>query len=93
MPAGEFKIDPAYFRGEVPEEWRGRVKLEDAGTYELIEGSRQQRRLVLYFNGKLMSGQWVLEKVTDDAKHRSWTLTPLPRTARGTRAGARRRNV
>ena len=77
MPAGDFKVDPAYYRGEVPEEWRQRVKLEDAGTYELIEGSYQRRYFDLFFSGRVMSGEWILQKVTDDKKHRSWTLAPV----------------
>jgi len=39
MPAGQFDIDPAYFRGEVPEEWRKTIRIEDIGSYEVIAGS------------------------------------------------------
>src|SRR5207248_5508451 len=35
MPAGDFAIDPAYFKGEVPKEWRKRVSIADIGSYEL----------------------------------------------------------
>jgi hypothetical protein len=74
MPAGDFKADPAYYRGEVPPEWRKRIKIEDVGAYELIEGSYARRRFDLYFTGKLMAGEWLLEKTTDDEQHRSWRL-------------------
>ena len=77
MPAGDFKIDPAYFRGEVPREWRSRVKIEDIGVYEVIEGSYQQRLFDLFFTGRVLSGEWMLEKVTDDDAHRSWSLSPI----------------
>jgi bifunctional non-homologous end joining protein LigD len=77
MPAGDFKIDPAYFRGEVPAEWQKRVKIEDVGTYELIEGSYARKRFDLYFTGHVLVDEWILEKVTDDEQHRSWTLAPV----------------
>ena len=73
MPAGQFPIDPAYFRGEVPKAWRGRVKVEDSGAYEVIEGSWQRKMLDLWFAGKVMSGRWLLEKVGEG---RSWRLVP-----------------
>ena len=77
MPAGDFKIDPSYFRGEVPREWRSRVKIEDIGVYEVIEGSYQQRLFDLFFTGRVLSGEWILEKATDDDAHRSWTFSPV----------------
>ena len=75
MPAGDFPIDPAYFRGEVPKEWRKRVSIADAGSYELIEGSYQRHHFDLFFTGKTLVGEWILEKA-GDGHHRSWTLTP-----------------
>jgi bifunctional non-homologous end joining protein LigD len=75
MPAGEFAIDPAYFRGEVPAEWRDRVSIADIGSYELIDGSYQRRRFDLWFTGNTLSGEWILAKLGDES-HRSWTLTP-----------------
>jgi hypothetical protein len=75
MPAGEFATDPAYFRGEVPAEWRDRVSIADIGSYELIDGSYQRRRFDLWFTGNTLSGEWILEKAGDES-HRSWTLTP-----------------
>ena len=75
MPAGEFAIDPAYYRGEVPKEWRARVTLDDIGSYELIAGSDARRRFDLWFNGKRLAGAWVLEKIGDES-HRSWRLAP-----------------
>ena len=75
MPAGDFPVDPAYYRGEVPKEWRKRVSIEDIGAYELIEGSYERRRFDLYFNGRTLAGEWVLEKAGDES-HRSWRLVP-----------------
>ncbi|HUR81623.1 MAG TPA: non-homologous end-joining DNA ligase [Thermoanaerobaculia bacterium] len=74
MPAGEFAIDPAYYRAEVPKEWKGRVTIEDSGAYEVIEGSWQRRLFDLWFSGKVMSGRWMLEQTGEG--HRSWRLTP-----------------
>jgi bifunctional non-homologous end joining protein LigD len=74
MPAGQFPIDPAYFRGEVPKAWKGRVRVEDSGAYEVIEGSWQRKMFDLWFAGKVMSGRWVLEKVGEG---RSWRLVPV----------------
>lgn len=76
MPAGDFRVDPAYYRGEVPKEWRSRVTLEDVGFYEVIEGSQERRRFDLFFTGRVLSGAWLLQKVSDDAAHRSWRLAP-----------------
>ncbi|MGH9456682.1 MAG: hypothetical protein ACRD2J_03470 [Thermoanaerobaculia bacterium] len=75
MPAGKFRADPAYFRGEVQEEYRDRVTIEDIGAYELIEGSWRDKRLDLWFTGNTMAGEWVLEKTTGE-RHRSWRLRP-----------------
>lgn len=77
MPAGDFAIDPAYYRAEVPREWRKRVSIEDAGAYEVIEGSYQRRRFDLWFNGKILAGEWLLEKVSEESSHRSWRLAPV----------------
>lgn len=76
MPAGQFPIDPAYFRGEVPRAWRGRVSIEDVGAYEIIDGSLGRQRLDLYFTGKTLRGEWVLEKIEESARHRSWSFSP-----------------
>jgi bifunctional non-homologous end joining protein LigD len=76
MPAGDFPIDPAYFRAEVPKEWRGRVAIEDSGAYEVIEGSWARRRFDLWFTGKVLAGRWLLEKIEAGEQHRSWRLTP-----------------
>jgi bifunctional non-homologous end joining protein LigD len=75
MPAGDFKVDPAYYRGEVPVPWRHRIKLEDLGAYELIDGSYQRRRFDLFFSGKTLQGEWLLEKLGDES-HRSWRFVP-----------------
>lgn len=79
MPAGEFAIDPAYFRGEVPAEWRDRVSIADIGSYELIDGSYQRRRFDLWFTGNTLSGEWIMEKIGDES-HRSWMLKPATLT-------------
>jgi bifunctional non-homologous end joining protein LigD len=71
MPATDFPIDPAYFRGEVPPAWRDRVSIADIGCYELIDGSYERRRLDLWFTGNMFSGEWILEG------DESWTLTPM----------------
>jgi bifunctional non-homologous end joining protein LigD len=77
--AGQFPVQKEYYAGKVPPEWRKRVKLEEAGAYELIEGSYERRRLDLWFTGKLLSGEWVLEKINPEAAHRSWRLSPVLR--------------
>jgi bifunctional non-homologous end joining protein LigD len=77
MPAGEFAIDPAYYRAEVPKEWKGRVAIEDSGAYEVIEGSWPRRRFDLWFAGQVMSGRWLLEKIEAGEQHRSWRLVPV----------------
>jgi bifunctional non-homologous end joining protein LigD len=66
MPAGEFKADENYLK---------RFRIEDRGVYEIIEGSEQRRRLRMFFSGKKLNGEWILEKPGDDT-HRSWTLAP-----------------
>lgn len=81
MPAGDFSIDPAYYRGEVPDEWRKRVKLEDIGAYEIIEGSYGAKSFDLFFNGSSLKGEWFLSKDTDET-HRSWTLSPTMKDER-----------
>ncbi|MDQ3283531.1 MAG: non-homologous end-joining DNA ligase [Acidobacteriota bacterium] len=75
MPAGEFAIDPAYARAEVPAQWKGRVTIADSGAYEIIEGSFPRGRFDLWFEGKVMQGRWTLEKVV--AGRRSWRLVPV----------------
>jgi bifunctional non-homologous end joining protein LigD len=75
MPAGQFPIDPAYYRAEVPKAWKGRVTIEDSGAYEVVEGSFERKRFDLWFSGQVMTGPWTLEKIERDAKHRSWRLS------------------
>jgi len=75
MPAGSFPIDPAYYRGEVPAEWRTRIRIEDIGSYEVIAGSPERRDLALWFSGKHLAGEWRLHKTTGEG-HRSWRLEP-----------------
>ena len=77
LPAGDFAIDPEYYRGEVPRQWKSRIRIEDAGAYEVIEGSYQRRRFRLWFNGKVLRGEWILEKVREEKEHRSWRLQPV----------------
>ena len=76
LPAGDFKIDPEYFRGEVPAQWKKRVHIEDTGAYEVIAGSYQQHRFDLWFSGRTLNGQWMLRKIEEGEKHRSWELIP-----------------
>jgi bifunctional non-homologous end joining protein LigD len=76
-PAQEFPIDDAYYRGVVPKEWRKRVSIEDAGSYELIDGSYARKRFDFWFTGRVLTGAWTLEKTTGE-EHRSWVLRPLP---------------
>ena len=76
MPAGDFPVDPAYYDGQVPERWRKRVTIDDIGAYELIDGSYPRHRFDLYFSGKTLQGEWLLEK-TGDETHRSWSLAPV----------------
>lgn len=76
MPAGEFAIDAAYFRGEVPAAWRKKITIEDEGSYELIDGSERRRRFDFWFTGNVLAGEWVLQKTTGE-EHRSWQLVPL----------------
>ena len=77
LPAGDFEINDEYYRGEVPQRWRPTVKLEDLGAYEVIEGSYQEMRFDLFFTGRVLAGHWILEKLTDDKAHRSWSLEPV----------------
>ncbi|HSP34004.1 MAG TPA: hypothetical protein VLU46_06815, partial [Thermoanaerobaculia bacterium] len=77
MPAGDFAIDPAYFRGEVPAAWKKRIRIEDIGAYEVIEGSYQQRRFELWFSGRTLAGEWELRKIEESEGHRSWQLEPV----------------
>ncbi|HEY2091475.1 MAG TPA: non-homologous end-joining DNA ligase [Thermoanaerobaculia bacterium] len=77
--AGQFPVQKEYYAGKVPPEWRKRVKLEDAGAYEVIEGSYERLRLDLWFTGKVLLGQWILEKINPEETHRSWRLSPVLR--------------
>jgi bifunctional non-homologous end joining protein LigD len=74
-PAQEFPIADEYFRGVVPKEWRKRVSIEDAGSYELIDGSYARKRFDLWFTGRALTGEWTLTKTTGE-EHRSWVLAP-----------------
>jgi bifunctional non-homologous end joining protein LigD len=69
MPAGQFPIDPAYYRAEVPKAWEGRVEIADSGACEVIEGSFARKSFDLWFSGKVMQGEWRLEKIGEG---RSW---------------------
>jgi hypothetical protein len=77
MPAGEFAIDPAYYQGAVPPEWKGRVTIADSGAYEIVEGSFARKRFELWFSGAVMNGAWRLEKIEQSGAHRSWRLVPV----------------
>jgi bifunctional non-homologous end joining protein LigD len=74
MPAGDFPIEPDYRRAVVPKRWQGRVTIDDSGAYEVVEGSWPRKHLRLWFTGRVMSGQWTLEKIDESDAHRSWRL-------------------
>lgn len=40
------------------------------------KGSEQQRRFDLWFSGKTLNGEWVLQKIEEGDQHRSWELRP-----------------
>ena len=61
-PAGDSRIDPAYYRGE--------VAVRDSGAYEVIEGSERRKRFDLWFTGRVLSGRWLLEETGD-----AWRFT------------------
>jgi len=67
VPAGDFPVDTKLRR----------VKFEERGKYELIEGSDEQRRFDLWFSGSALNGEWILQKIVADDAHRSWSLTPV----------------
>jgi bifunctional non-homologous end joining protein LigD len=75
VPAGEFAIDPAYYRAEVPQKYKGRVEIADSGAYEIVEGSDASERFALWFSGSVMQGAWTLEKIEKGSEHRSWSLS------------------
>jgi hypothetical protein len=77
MPAGEFPIDPSYYRGEVQEKYRDKVSIEDIGSYERVEGSFKAEQVTLFFDGATLTGKWCLEKIEPGPEHRSWVLEPL----------------
>lgn len=79
MSAGHFAVEEEYARGDVPEKWKGRVTVEDAGAYEIVEGSYERESLRLWFTGKVLSGAWLLEKNEPGEKHKSWGLAPVGR--------------
>ena len=79
MPAGQFPVQKEYYSGKVPPEWRKRVELEDAGAYEVIEGSDATRRFDLWFTGRVLTREWILEKIEAEENHRSWRLSPVVR--------------
>ncbi|HKR63411.1 MAG TPA: hypothetical protein VJZ00_06730 [Thermoanaerobaculia bacterium] len=81
MPAGEFAIDRAYYRGEVPKNYEGRVTIEEQGTFEIIDGSFATNAFDLWFNGRVLAGKWTLAKISASPRHRSWRLTPRSGTA------------
>jgi bifunctional non-homologous end joining protein LigD len=66
--AGTFRIEKSWYRGE--------EKALDIGAYEIIEGSFARGCFDLYFTGKTLQGAWVLEKISADPKHRSWSFRP-----------------
>jgi bifunctional non-homologous end joining protein LigD len=66
--AGKFRIEKSWYRGE--------ETALDIGAYEIIEGSFARGCFDLYFTGRTLQGAWVLEKISEDPKHRSWSFRP-----------------
>ncbi|HJW92853.1 MAG TPA: non-homologous end-joining DNA ligase [Thermoanaerobaculia bacterium] len=69
-PAGRLAIEKSWYRGE--------GDAYDIGAYELIEGSYARDRFALWFTGRTLNGEWLLEKL----RH--------PERSRGTWEGWRR---
>jgi hypothetical protein len=69
MPAGSFRIDKSWYRGE--------KEATDIGAYELIEGGWEQLCFELFFTGRTLQGKWLLQKINADPKHRSWSFRPV----------------
>ena len=40
---------------------------------------RHPERFDLWFTGKVLSGEWILEKINPEEAHRSWRLSPVLR--------------
>jgi bifunctional non-homologous end joining protein LigD len=58
-------------RLEVGGTFNVRNRIEDSGTYEIVE--YDERRYLLWFSGETMRGPWLLEKA-----NRRWSLAPAP---------------
>ena len=54
-PNGRLAIEMSWYRGE--------GAAHDIGAYELIEGSYARNRFALWFSGRTLNGEWLLEKV------------------------------
>lgn len=63
-PAGRLAIDKSWYRGE--------GGAHDIGAYELIEGSYARNRFALWFTGRTLTGEWLLEKVRT-----TWRFRPV----------------
>ena len=66
--AGRFRIDRSWYRGE--------EEATDIGAYELIEGSFERNRFALWFSGRVLRGEWLLQKISAGPKHHSWSFRP-----------------
>jgi hypothetical protein len=75
--SGSWPVKDDYYRGEVPEDERERVLIEDIGSYELMSGDLDRHHAVVFFDGKHLAGTWRLEKNSVDPKHHSWSLEPV----------------
>jgi bifunctional non-homologous end joining protein LigD len=69
IPAGRIRIDKSWYHGE--------QEAVDIGAYELIEGGYEQNRFDLFFTGRTLQGEWLLQKISADPKHRSWSFRPV----------------
>lgn len=76
MHAGNFPVESEYVAARVPPRWQGRVTIEDAGSYEVIDGSAAGQLFELHFEGSTLQGTWRLQKNEPGREHRSWSLVP-----------------
>jgi len=72
-PLKEAALQDAWFHGKVPA-GTAHARIEDIGSYELIEGAYELGRLDLFFTGTTLQGEWRLEK-TDDGRQATWSFT------------------
>jgi bifunctional non-homologous end joining protein LigD len=74
VSAGAMPIDKSFYAGEVPPRLRDAIALDDIGAYEVVEGSYARRRFDLWFSGKTLRGEWLLEKEKTGER---WSFRPV----------------